>query len=446
VGDTRFKTLRELELYCFLNFTASSKQRVLHILKGGFLTISEKDLRSLQQNRISIIKRDISDKWDTKSTYEPFAFLFENFLNDIRKDFLTGVAYYKDAFGKQVPVENEIENLKSIAFSCGLSDSKTQMHLMRYLKLLPPTWLVDIPKWDFTDRLRTLCFSTKVLNLSQECFYQHLLAWGAGIFARANDNYKQNHVLILRGNQGIGKDFFIKVLLKGLGPYYGVWTNSRDEKEIIMLMERSLVLNIPEFDNTHQNEIAMLKGLITKYQATFRSPYARKAGTVSLRSSFVSSANCEYLLRDGTGNRRYLIFVLESFDLLEKFDEFDSSQILAQFKWAYETKFKAEPEYKLASDQYIQTQTPEPIEDEIFNFWNAEVKDYMRLTNNRQGEWLPAHSLMHIFAKIKKEFGYGRNHVGVILQNRDCKTRKTGGVFYRCNPSLYVAPSPQLGL
>ncbi len=405
------------------------------------MSLPEQDLRSLHHNTVSKIKAFIRDNWDSPANrFDAYTYLFDQMLTDLRKDFLTGIAYYRDHRGEQVPVENDLDYIRSLASICGLSPTKTQMHLSHHVGLLEPRWLVDIPAWDKVDRLKTLCFSITVSNLSQSCFYEHLVAWGAGLFARAADNYKQNHVMIMRGHQGIGKDYFIKTLLKGLGPYYGVWTQSRDEREIIMLMERSLVLNIPEFDNTHQNEIAMLKGLITKYQATYRSPYARKAQSMKLRTSFISSANCEYLLRDGTGNRRYLIFVLENFGLLDKFDEFDSMQILAQFKDAYEGGFKVSQVHKDASDAYIATQTPQPTEDQIFEFWNTEVRDYQKLTNNRQGEWLPAHSVNHIFSKIKKEFGYGRNHVAIILQNRDCRARKVGGTYYRCAASLCVAP------
>lgn len=408
------------------------------------MSLSENDIKSAHHNSISKIKSFIRDNWDSAhNRFEAYAYLFDNILPDLRRDFLTDVTYYRNGDGKQVPVENSMDIMRSLATTCGLKPEKVQMHLAVHCKLLKPRWLIDIPEWDKVDRLKTLCFSVGVSNLSQECFYQHLVAWGAGIFARANDKYAQNHVLIMRGDQGIGKDFFIKILLKGLGPYYGLWTNSRDEKDILMLMERSLVLNIPEFDNTHQNEVALLKSLITKYQALYRAPYARKPESVDLHTSFISSANCEYLLRDGSGNRRYLIFVLESFGLIDKFDGFDSLQILAQFKNAYEVGFKVDAHHKAASDAYIATQTPPPIEGQIFEFWNSEIKDYVKLTNGRHGEWIPAHSVNFIFAKIKKEFGFGRNHVAIILQNRGCRARRAAGTYYCANVPLHVAPDPQ---
>lgn len=400
--------------------------------------MSSLDLHSLHFNKIAKIKKHIKDEYNGLP-FEAYQYFFRHALDDLRKDFLTGVSYHRNFQGEQIPVENDLDTIKSMAMSCGLNESKIQAHLMRHLGLLPTQWLIDIPAWDGVDRVQVLCFGTQVKNLSKQCFYEHLLAWGAGIFARGYDNYKQNHVMILRGNQGIGKDFFLKTICKGLGPYFGTWTNSRDEREIIMLMERSLVLNIPEFDNTHQNEIAMLKGLITKYQATFRSPYARKAMSVKLRTSFISSANCEYLLRDSTGNRRYLIFWLEKFDLIDKFDEFDSLQILAQFKYAHEQRYVVSPEQKAASDAYIFSQTPPPIEEQIFEFWNDEVRDYLRLSNSfgeRDGGWLPAKHLSHIFEKVRKEFKFGRNHLTLLLQNRECRTKKNGNILYRAAPKF----------
>lgn len=367
--------------------------------------------------------------------------LFSEMLDDLRKDFVSGVAFYRNPHGRLVPVENDIEVFKSYAFSCGLATSHLQGHLSRYISSLEPRWLVDIPAWDGVDRVKTLCHGTAVENLSVDCFYQYVLQWGAGIFGRAKDPAHQNQVLILRGPQGVGKDFFIKTLCKALGPYFGTWTNTRDERELILLMERTLVLNIPEFDNTHKNEIAMLKALITKYQATYRSPYARKAETVDLRTSFISSANVEYLLRDSTGNRRYLIFVVNRFDLIGKFGEFDSVQIMAQFKDAFEKGFRVSEQCSEMMKAYIEVQTPQAFEDQVMEAWNAEVKAYCRLANLPVDGWIPAHLVAHIFDKLKKEYGIGRNHLSVLLQNRHCRSRRASGSFYKSVSTLGVVKS-----
>lgn len=399
---------------------------------------AQNSVRMAHHNRIAIIRSYINDTWDSpQNRFEAYAYLFDNVLDDLRRDFLTDVAYYKNSIGKLTPVENDLDVIRSIALSCGLKSERVQPHLMRHLNLLKPQWLIDIPLWDQVDRVKTLCMGTKLKaepGLSSEAFYEHILAWGAGLFARAANPYHQNQVVILRGSQGIGKDFFVKTLLKGLGPYFGTWTNSRDERELIMLMERTLAMNIPEFDNTHQNEIAMLKALITKYQATFRSPYARKAQSVELKTSFISSANVEYLLRDSTGNRRYWIFWVEEFSLIDKFDEFDSLQILAQFKWAYETKFKVRPEHKASMDAYIESQTPPSIEEQIIDFWNDEISGYLRLRQT-PGEWVSAKEAAPVLEKVRREFNIGRNHLTVMLNNRECRKRRAAGYFFRATPS-----------
>ncbi len=398
------------------------------------------DLESAHFHQVEKIKTYIIENWGKNSDqFEAYRYLIDAIMSDIRKDFLTGVTFYRDAHDKLTPIENDIDYLRSLAMSCGLNANKMLAHLMRRIKLLKPMWLIDIPAWDQVDRLRTLCYSTRIENLSVECFYQHMLSWGSGIFARAADPYYQNKVMISRGNQGIGKDFFVKTICKALGPYVGTWTNSRHEKDIIEIMERSLVLNVPEFDNTHQNEIAMLKALITKYQATFRTPYARKAASIDLRTSFISSANVEYLLRDSTGNRRYLIFVILGFDLMDKFDEFDSMQILAQFKNAFEVGFKVGLEHKVAMDNYIASQTPPTVETQILDFWNDEFKDYLRLSNQTNADWLPARQVAPILERVRKEFGLGRNHITLLLSNRGLRKRKTNGLFYCCQYALTIA-------
>lgn len=402
--------------------------------------LSEKDLRTSYRHRLEKIYTYITDTWP-KGGFEAYAYLFSEILDNVRKDFLTGTTFYTDPHGRLMPVENDLDTLRSFASTVGLKPRAVQDHLLRYLKFLKPRWLIDVPTWDGVDRVRTLCYGTKIDNLSQECFYQHVLDWGAGIFGRAFDPTYQNRVLILRGAQGIGKDFFIKTLCKSLGPYFGTWTNTRDERELLMLMDRSLVINIPEFDNTHKNEIAMLKALITKYQATFRSPYARKAESIELRTSFISSANVEYLLRDSTGNRRFLIFVVNKFDLMDKFDEFDSNQILAQFKNAFEAKFRVDKIQDDAMRGYIESQTPQPFEDQVMDSWNAEMRAYCKLNSSVPSEWVPAHLVSHIFEKLKKEHGIGRNHLSVLLTNRGCKARRNSGIYYCAMTALSVVKS-----
>ena len=404
------------------------------------MALSGKDLETFQLNRIDKIRKHIWDTWDKPSnSYEAYAYLFGEVLTDVRKDFVSGTVFYKNPFGEQVPVENDLDIFKSFAASCGMSVKNLQAHFYRYLQLLTPRWLVDIPEWDGVDRVRSLCQSCEVENVSLECFYQHILAWGAGVFGRAYNPSFQNKVVIFRGPQGIGKDFFIKTLCRSLGPYFGTWTNTRDERELILLMERSLVLNVPEFDNTHKNEIAMLKALITKYQATYRAPYARKAQTVDLRTSFISSANVEYLLRDSTGNRRYAIFVVNKFGLIKEFEGFDSLQVLAQFKNAYERGFTVSDESAETMRAYIESQTPPSYEDQVIEAWNAEVKAYCRLSQARVTDWIPAHLVTGIFEKLKKEYGIGRNHLTVLLANRGCRHRSRGGTFYKGMETLSVA-------
>jgi hypothetical protein len=428
---------------CILFFiTLTLKVSFRFSIRGGFHILdAQNGVRMAHHNRISVIRKFISENWDhPKNRFEAYAYLFDHLLDDLRRDFLTDVTYYKNGLGKLTPVENDLDVIKSVAMSCGLKKDDVHSHLMRHLSLLPLRWLIDIPAWDMVDRVKTLCMGTKLKpepGLSSEAFYEHILAWGAGLFARAANPYHQNQVVILRGSQGIGKDFFVKTLLKALGPYFGTWTNSRDEREIIMLMERTLAMNIPEFDNTHQNEIAMLKALITKYQATFRSPYARKAQSVELKTSFISSANVEYLLRDATGNRRYWIFWVEEFSLIDKFDEFDSLQILAQFKWAFEMKFKVSLRHRAAMDAYIESQTPPSLEEQIMDFWNDEITGYFKLRGAMigGGEWLSAKEAGSILEKVRREFNIGRNHLTILLNNRECRKRRAAGYFFRATPA-----------
>ena len=420
----------------------------------------DESVRDSEQAKLLDIKRYIMDRWvepiggespsetmdrmqkSLSSRYEAYELFFDKYLESIELDFLTHVAHSKDPLGNYVPVMNRLDEIKGAALYVGLRPTNLQVYLAKYLMSLKPVMRLKVPPWDGVDRIRALCESADIENVSKECFYEHVCEWGAGVFARAENNHTQNKILILRGPQGIGKDFFIKTICKGFEHYFGNWTNTRDQREMIMMMHGKLVLNIPEFDSTHNSDMAVLKDIITRYEATYRAPYDREARSIKLRTSFISSSNALYLLRDSTGNRRFVIFDLKSFGLLKQFDTFDGSQIVAQFEYLYKAGFKTSETSLAAMSKYIQEQTPTSIESDITDTWDDEIEAHAAMTQ-RLGNEFKAGEVQYIIDKLCRDFGIGRKRIYEILRLTKRKYRNVNGAAYRSMKSISIVKDTQ---
>jgi predicted P-loop ATPase len=112
-------------------------------------------------------------------------------------------------------------------------------------------------------------------------------------------------VVVLRGDQGIGKSKFWEALA---GAFYVVSRHEDGAKDQAMAMHRSWIYDLDELDKvTTAKQAASLRSLITAPADTFRLPYARREETFSRQFVIVGAVNGEGFLTDPEGNRRYWI-------------------------------------------------------------------------------------------------------------------------------------------
>src|SRR5690606_19901693 len=226
------------------------------------------------------------------------------------------------------PVSSLLPLLTSYAIDAGLPKADIGFHFERYSERFEPEFLIDIPAWDGIDRVKSLCNFVKVSNVSKNTFYELLLDWGVRMLARIYRPSIQNKVLIFKGPQGIGKDFFINQLLSALGPFFVECQINVGTKDLSIDQSEVLAIHISEFDKTNRNSSSQLKSMITKEKERIRKPYARSSKILNMRASFISSANVD-VLNDPTGSRRFIILDIESIDW--GYEKGQSIQILAQF-------------------------------------------------------------------------------------------------------------------
>jgi len=294
---------------------------------------------------------------------------FEKLMPQARKDIVTGVVFdrCKDT-GRWQPIMDKVKTIQSFASDFKLSSKPVEIHLSRWMSSKEPELLVDIKEYDeetMGDPIAEMVSKLKLRDVPQEHAVQLFKEWCANIFKRLyTRGVHQNTMIIIKGGQGKGKDTFIAHLLGGLDSYFAEMVVSSKKKENYEVIHTLLVANIPEFDETHHARVSVLKNMITSPGAKFRPSYGRAAKYHTFATSYISSCNFDKILRDSSGNRRFMIFDISEIDW--KYYHIKSEHILAQMFYLYETKFKAKDQSKNVMDAIIAGETPEKLDTLIF--------------------------------------------------------------------------------
>ena len=299
------------------------------------------------------------------TNYEDFKQFFEFHYPRTRYDLVKRATYtYNGNLKKWVPIENIEKIIESDASQVGLSPSYVDRHLQKWCSSMKPRLLIDIPRWDGKDRIKKAVSCLKFTDIGNLEFEDLFKDWCANIFRRLKDPKNQNRMLILRGSQGIGKDSFLNFMFNAFEQYYSseivIGQNQVDNYQTVADL---LVGNIPEFDDTHKVSISNLKTLITSPGANFRASYARKADYVPFHINYVSSVNYRNILRDSSGNRRFMIFNLEGIEF--NYDHMDQRMLLAQFHHLYKMGYRANPDNFNIVDAILEKETPKDVEELI---------------------------------------------------------------------------------
>lgn len=299
--------------------------------------------------------------------YQQYKKIFNTALPNVKRCKLAGDLICKKD-GEEIYVENQEKILKAECMVRGFRKGDVPEYMARWLNEIKPTYLFDLPKWDGVDHISEMLNFVKVTNIEQKYFTELMKEWLAGIFRRLDDNEFQNRMVILEGGQGIGKDTFITAMLRDLNPYFANAAVQEKETENFNIMTRKAVINISEFDRTSRLQVSQIKAMITAPDATFRTPYDRAPKTYKFRTSFISSCNLSDVLRDETGNRRYLFFNVDSIDWGYPMNL--SGQVLAQARELAEKQYKASVEAERSMKAILDRLTPDRWEEGADELWN----------------------------------------------------------------------------
>lgn len=365
-----------------------------------------------------------------KDKFEEYCKFFLEQLGDTRLDKVSGEWYGKrliKKFGKWKPLlqPRNIKTLRSLALSFGLPDSPMENHLCRYAESHESRLLIDFVEWDGVDRIAVLCRALKVTNVSAECLEELFKEWCSNLLRRVDDTSIQNKFIVLKGAQNIGKDTWIENLLKyGLCNYFGQVKIEREEEKNYESVAKLLCANVPEFDRSGKASFSQLKALITSPDIVYRVKYDRLAESKDLRCSFIGSCNVDDILRDHTGNRRYIIFDLSDID--RNYPKGEYSQLIGQMKWLANSCFKASDRLVSEMDAYIAAMTPDDPETDVMNACMSMINDACKSSGGVRIEFKYVDTQLN---HIARTYGLRMRQLSLMLGRKRVKA-KIGGKIY----------------
>lgn len=397
--------------------------------------------KSLDNNNVNLIEKpapelssnsEADDKKSLRTKYKFFKEFFDKDLKEAIREKLSGELKIKEDSGYWQPVISGIKSMKSRAHQNNLSHNYTEIHLSQYIQSIPLGLLIKPEKWDGSERLLKIFSHFKFAEdkLDQENCWLLFKEWCANIFRRIDNPMSQNRILIFRGAQGIGKDYFIEnVVGKALGPYFVNLEPQDSNKENFIAIHGKLLANISEFDQTNRMAISSLKNMITSSHQRIRMPYEPAARDYQFHCSFFASSNFDSILRDSSGNRRFLIFDIES--IQKDYDKhIDSDQILAEMYQWYLDDFRAPKECYDALDGFIQQETPESVDDLALELAVKLINDAVSKKSSIHGAKVEYSDIKDGVLSIAKNLGISSFRVLNVIKRNGMRKRDGKSSYY----------------
>lgn len=113
---------------------------------------------------------------------------------------------------------------------------------------------------------------------------------------------KFDQVLILEGDQGVGKSTALRILAE---PWYSDAPFNVGDKDAVVGLRSVWLLEIGELSGMRKADADLMKAFISQQADRVRVPYGRRTENFPRQSVFIGTTNQIEYLKDTTGNRRF---------------------------------------------------------------------------------------------------------------------------------------------
>lgn len=153
--------------------------------------------------------------------------------------------------------------------------------------------------WDGVPRMETCLPGVRPTEYTRMVARKVLTAAVARIM---DPGCKWDHMLVLYGEEGLGKTYWLQKLSKG---FYNSLGRIGD-KDTLVEMQRSWIVIADESQALKSSSFDSQKEFLTRTEDSFRPPYGRESQTFKRHNIFVATTNDKNLLTRQEGNRRFL--------------------------------------------------------------------------------------------------------------------------------------------
>jgi predicted P-loop ATPase len=148
--------------------------------------------------------------------------------------------------------------------------------------------------------------ATKYLGTNHWLYDRFVMRFLVACVARVmNPGCKVDDVLILQGEQGIGKTSFFELLG---GQWFDGSMGDGSDKDDFLKLHQSWIQEWGELDRiTGRKQVGEIKHFLSLSKDTFREPYGRTTDEYPRHTVIVGSVNDAQFLNDPTGDRRFWV-------------------------------------------------------------------------------------------------------------------------------------------
>ncbi len=315
----------------------------------------------------------------------------------------------------------------------------------------PVIELLNEEPWDNTDRLTELYEIMGITNSFYKTLIEKWLIQTIAVLYNNVDNaFSPENVLVLQGEQGIGKtQLFRHLAIKNEFFLDGAVLDMRN-KDTLMAATRVWICELGEIDSTTTKKQSALKGFLSKQIDSIRDVYARSPKHRVRRTSFCGTVNPKEYLTDETGNRRFWTIPITKIDLEKVFDK--------NPEWYAQLWRQIQVEYNRNPKGYLLTQE----EQATVSLCNKEFEtlvtgedEFMTMfdTNCEISQWKNPYTAAQIADVINSKYtgvnlssiNVGKQLIPKISQRLGVEilTKKTKGSKFYYLPPLYDNNDPK---
>lgn len=229
-------------------------------------------------------------------------------------------------------------------------------------------WLEEL-EWDGIERLDTWLVKYCGVDNTKYTRAVGTKTLCAAVARAYRPGIKFDYMLILEGDQGVGKSTAVNILA---GDWYVDIMLKADSKDTVQLVNSGWIIEVSEMAGLRKIEIETLKAFISRPVDSIRPPFGRTPINYPRQSIFIGTINPTSMgyLNDETGNRRYWPVLCKKVDMsgLKR----DRDQLFAEALLRFKAGEKLYIADKSVIDQAVRIQETRSL----VHPWRRIVKDY----------------------------------------------------------------------